>query len=137
MEMPVVGSGNGEGLHPSIIKSGWFQSSELISCDAFAHLRYMEELFSVISYKSAPQRLLRFLDWLGDRFGCQVDQGRIIDLGLTHQMLAEITGITRGMATRSLNEFEREGQLLRLPKQHILLPFRTSKPERVASIVRH
>ncbi len=102
-----------------------------------SHLRYMEELFSVISYKRAPQRLLRFLDWLGNRFGRQVDQGRIIDLGLTHQMLAEITGITRVTATRLLNEFEREGQLLRLPKQRILLQFGTSQPERVASMARH
>lgn len=102
-----------------------------------SHLRYMEELFSIISYKRAPHRLLRFLDWLGDRFGRQVDQGRIIDLGLTHQLLAEITGITRVTATRLLNEFEREGKLMRLPKQQILLQFSSRQPERVTSLARH
>ncbi|KAI9134461.1 Crp/Fnr family transcriptional regulator [Acaryochloris sp. CCMEE 5410] len=102
-----------------------------------SHLRYMEELFSIISYKRAPQRLLRFLDWLGDRFGRQVDQGRILDLGLTHQLLAEITGITRVTATRLLNEFEREGKLLRLPKQQMLLQFNSGHPDRVTSMARH
>lgn len=102
-----------------------------------SHLRYMEELFSIISYKRAPQRLLRFLDWLGDRFGRQVEQGRILDLGLTHQLLAEITGITRVTATRLLNEFEREGKLMRLPKQQMLLQFKSSHPERVTSLARH
>lgn len=102
-----------------------------------SHLRYMEELFSIISYKRAPHRLLRFLDWLGDRFGRQVEQGRIINLGLTHQLLAEITGITRVTATRLLNEFEREGKLMRLPKQQILLQFSSSQSERVTSLARH
>ncbi len=102
-----------------------------------SHLRYMEELFSIISYKRAPQRLLRFLDWLGDRFGRQVEQGRILDLGLTHQLLAEITGITRVTATRLLNEFEREGKLMRLPKQQMLLQFGSSHPERVTSMAQH
>jgi len=102
-----------------------------------SNLRYMEELFSIISYKRAPQRLLRFLDWLGDRFGRQVEQGRIIDLGLTHQLLAEITGITRVTATRLLNEFEREGKLMRLPKQKMLLQFSPSQTERVTSMARH
>lgn len=102
-----------------------------------SHLRYMEELFSIISYKRAPQRLLRFLDWLGDRFGRRVEQGRIINLGLTHQLLAEITGITRVTATRLLNEFEREGKLLRLPKQQMLLQCSPSQTERVTSMARH
>ncbi|WP_299484928.1 Crp/Fnr family transcriptional regulator [Acaryochloris sp. IP29b_bin.137] len=102
-----------------------------------SHLRYMEELFSIISHKRAPQRLLRFLDWLGDRFGRQVEQGRILDLGLTHQLLAEITGITRVTATRLLNEFEREGKLMRLPKQQMLLQFSSGHPDRVTSMARH
>lgn len=102
-----------------------------------SHLRYMEELFSIISYKRAPQRLLRFLDWLGDRFGRQVEQGRIIDLGLTHQLLAEITGITRVTATRLLNEFEREGKLMRLPKQQFLLQFSASQLGGVTSLAHH
>lgn len=102
-----------------------------------SHLRYMEELFSIISYKRAPQRLLRFLDWLGDRFGRHVDQGRILDLGLTHQLMAEITGITRVTATRLLNEFEREGKLMRLPKQQMLLQFNSGHPDRVTSMARH
>lgn len=86
-----------------------------------SHIRYMEELFSISSYKRASQRLLRFLDWLGNRFGQQVERGRLIDLGLTHQLLAEITGINRITATRLLNEFEREGKVRQLPKQKIVL----------------
>lgn len=88
-----------------------------------SHIHSMEILFSINSYKRAPQRLLHCLNWLGDRFGQQEKQGRLIDLGLTHQLLAEITGINRITATRLLNEFEREGKIKQLPKQRILLPY--------------
>ncbi|NJK40264.1 MAG: Crp/Fnr family transcriptional regulator [Acaryochloridaceae cyanobacterium SU_2_1] len=86
-----------------------------------SHLRQTEELFSIISHKRASQRLLEFLAWLGRRFGRQLDQGQLIDLGLTHQLLAEITGITRVTVTRLLTELEQQGELMRLPKQQILL----------------
>ncbi|MGF1601578.1 MAG: Crp/Fnr family transcriptional regulator [Thermosynechococcaceae cyanobacterium] len=84
-------------------------------------VRCMEEFLSIIGYKRAPLRLLKFLQWLAQRFGRDVDQGRMLDLRLTHQLLADITGITRVTATRLLKQFEEEGRLTRLKKHRILL----------------
>ncbi len=87
----------------------------------FFQVRCMEEFLSIIGYKRAPQRLLKFLQWLACRFGRDVEQGRMLDLRLTHQLLADITGITRVTATRLLKQFEQEGRLTRLKKHRILL----------------
>jgi CRP-like cAMP-binding protein len=87
----------------------------------YFQIRCMEEFLSIIGYKRAPLRLLKFLQWLASRFGRDVDQGRMLDLRLTHQLLADITGITRVTATRLLKQFEQEGRLTRLKKHRILL----------------
>ena len=86
-----------------------------------SHIRCMEDLFRINSYKPAPQRLLHFLSWLSHRFGQPVEQGQLLDIGLTHQLIAELTGINRITATRLLKELEREEQLIQLPKQRIIL----------------
>ncbi|WP_299414793.1 Crp/Fnr family transcriptional regulator [Acaryochloris sp. IP29b_bin.148] len=91
-----------------------------------SHIRCMETLFRINSYKRSPQRLLIFLQWLSNRFGQPVKHGQLIDLGLTHQLFAEITGINRITATRLLNELERAGKIKQLPKQRIILPSPTS-----------
>ena len=91
-------------------------------CEAMRlHVRAMEELLSIIICKRAPHRLLKFLYWLAHRFGRRVEQGQMIDVRLTHQLLAEITGITRVTTTRLLNQFEREGKLIRVHNHRILL----------------
>lgn len=87
-----------------------------------SQIRHMEELFSINSYKRAPQRLLYFLHWLGNRFGKQVECGRLLDVGLTHQLIAEIMGLNRITATRLLNELARENKIELFPKQRIVLP---------------
>ena len=100
-------------------------------CDAMRlHVRSMEELLSIIICKRAPHRLLKFLHWLAHRFGRRVEQGQMIEVRLTHQLLAEITGITRVTTTRLLNQFEREGKLLRVQNHRILLrdTLRTIEP---------
>lgn len=96
-------------------------SSQELGLVLRSHIRFMEDLFLINSYKLAPQRLLHFLTWLSHRFGQPVEQGQLLDIGLTHQLIAELTGINRITATRLLNELEREGQLIRLPKQRIIL----------------
>lgn len=86
-----------------------------------SQIRHMEELFKINSYKRAPQRLLYFLDWLGHRFGQQVERGRLLDVGLTHQLIAEIMGVNRITATRLLNELARENKIQLFPKQRIVM----------------
>lgn len=86
-----------------------------------SHIQQMEELLNIVQCKRVPLRLLKLLNWLARRFGEEVDQGRLIDLHLTHQILAEILGATRVTITRLLNQYEQEGKLTRLRRHRILL----------------
>jgi len=95
----------------------WQQREEAL----FACLRQAEELLVIRSYRRTDEMLLRLLDWLAQKFGREADQGRLIDLRLTHQDLAELLGSTRVTVTRMLSQFEQQGLIARLPLHRIVL----------------
>ncbi len=85
----------------------WYQSLDAI----LLHIQQTEELLSILHQKPISQRLWRFLVWLGQKFGRDVDQGRLIDLQLTHQDLAESISLTRVTVTRLLKNLKEQGKL--------------------------
>lgn len=85
------------------------------------HLHQSEELMLIRSHKRIDAMLLQLLNWLGRRFGQDVHMGRLIDLRLTHQDLAELLGTTRVTVTRSLIQLEQQGLIQRLSLQRIVL----------------
>ena len=50
------------------------------------------------------------------------EQGKLIDIGVTHQEIAEVINTTRVSVTRMLQQFEEQGMLLRHQRRLILLP---------------
>lgn len=84
-------------------------------------LQQIEELLSIIRLRRVPSRLLRLLHWLTLRFGLNTDHGWMLDLHLTHQVLADIIGSTRVTITKLINQFEAEGRLIRLSGQRLLI----------------
>lgn len=84
------------------------------------HIQQVEELLSIVHQNPISLRLWQFLVWLGQKFGCDVEQGRLIDLWLTHQEIAEVINTTRVSVTRILQQFESEGILLRHQRRFIL-----------------
>jgi CRP-like cAMP-binding protein len=84
------------------------------------NIQQTELLLSIVQQKPIPLRLWHFLVWLGQKFGRDVDQGRLIDLRLTHQELAEAIGMTRVSVTRMLQEFEEKGMLLRHERRIVI-----------------
>jgi CRP-like cAMP-binding protein len=87
-----------------------------------AHYRCTEELLNITHTRQISRRLLKLLQWLGDRFGHVTTEGRIqITLRLTHQQLAEILGTTRVTVTRLLGLLQKENVVVRLPKYQFLL----------------
>jgi CRP-like cAMP-binding protein len=91
-----------------------------------SHIQQAEELLSIVHRKPVSLRLWQFLVWLGEKFGRDVDQGRLVDLGVTHQEMAEVINTTRVSVTRLLQQFEEEGMVLRHQRRLILL---TSHPD--------
>lgn len=57
------------------------------------------------------QRLQQLLGWLALKFGRPVEQGRLIQLRLTHQDMADAIGTSRVTVTRMMRELERNGEI--------------------------
>jgi CRP-like cAMP-binding protein len=85
------------------------------------HLHQAEELMLIRSHKRIEIMLLKLLIWLASRFGQDANEGRLIDLRLTHQDLSELLGITRVTITRALIQLEQQGFIQRLSLQRIVL----------------
>ena len=90
----------------------------------------IEELLNFAYCRSVGDRLMQMLAWLGDRFGCayQVNteqgrlvSGRLIEIRLTHQQLADMAGTTRVTVTRLLSFLEQNNRILRLRRGHFLI----------------
>lgn len=91
------------------------------SAALLVYIRQFEALMQIRSYRRVDVMLLKFLSWLGKRFGQDVTAGRMIDLRLTHQDIADAIGATRVTVTRTLNQLEQQGTIQRLSLQRIIL----------------
>jgi len=94
----------------------WSQSVDVL-------IRYMqqtEQFLSIVHRNPTSLRLWQFLVWLGDRFGRDIDQGRLIELPLTHQEIAEAINMTRVTVTRLIQQYKSEGKLLYHKRQLII-----------------
>jgi CRP-like cAMP-binding protein len=77
------------------------------------HAWKSEELLSIVHQPSVADRLLRLLEWLSRQFGQPVAHGTLLNLHLTHQVLADTLGTTRVTITRLLSQFEQAGKIMR------------------------
>ncbi|MBD2159792.1 Crp/Fnr family transcriptional regulator [Limnothrix sp. FACHB-881] len=84
-----------------------------------------EELLAIRSYRRVEMMLLKLLDWLGQHFGRNTQNGREIDLRLTHQDFADLLGATRVTITRAFGQLERQGLVTRSLHRIVLCPDRT------------
>lgn len=84
------------------------------------HIQHTEELLCIIRSERMYQRLHKTLVWLAKKFGREVEQGKLIELPLTHQELAEIIGTTRVTVTKLINQFEQEGLIFR-PRRNLIV----------------
>jgi CRP-like cAMP-binding protein len=66
--------------------------------------------------------------WLGEKFGRDLEQGKLIDLNVTHQDISEVLNTTRVTVTRLLQKFEEEGKISR-HKRSIVLSLPTKLTE--------
>ncbi|MEH2316447.1 Crp/Fnr family transcriptional regulator [Nostoc sp.] len=91
-----------------------------------SHIQQAEDLLSIVHRKPISLRLWQFLVWLSEKFGRDVDKGKLIDLNVTHQDIAEVLNTTRVTVTRLLQQLEEEGTVLR-HKRRIILPLANIK----------
>ncbi|BAY75843.1 Crp/Fnr family transcriptional regulator [Nostoc linckia NIES-25] len=97
----------------------WHQDIDAL----LSHIQQAEDLLSIVHRKPISLRLWQFLLWLSEKFGRDTDKGKLIDLNITHQDIAEVLNTTRVTITRLLQQFEEEGTILR-HKRRIILQLR-------------
>lgn len=95
----------------------WQQEPETL----LSYIRQLEALAVIRSHRKVDAMLLQLLNWLANKFGREVEAGHLINFRLTHQDIAELLGTTRVTITRTLNQFEQQGLIDRLPMGRIVL----------------
>jgi CRP-like cAMP-binding protein len=91
-----------------------------------SHIQQVEELMCIINCKRVSIRVWQFLLWLSNKFGRELEEGKLIELRLTHQEIADVLNTTRVTVTRVLQQFEIEGKLQRHKRKIIIaMPHKT------------
>lgn len=81
----------------------------------------VEELLYISRQKPVYQRIIKFLIFLAHKFGIEEKKGRLIQIPLTHQELADSIGTTRVTVTRIINKLEKSGFIDRPNRNYITL----------------
>ena len=85
------------------------------------HIQQTEELLYIVRSDRMYQRLRKILIWLAHKFGKEIEIGRLIELRLTHQDLADTIGTSRVTVTKLINQLEQEGIISRPERNSIIL----------------
>ncbi|MCX5943429.1 MAG: Crp/Fnr family transcriptional regulator [Cyanobacteria bacterium] len=88
-------------------------------------IQNLEEIFQINRIRSADQRLLGLLAWIGRRFGQVSSRGyrlSLNDMNLTHKALADLCGLTRVTVTKMLNRYKNAGLLQQVSKDDLFIP---------------
>jgi CRP-like cAMP-binding protein len=80
-----------------------------------------QQLAYIVRNTRIARRLWLLLEWLANKFGREIAQGKLIDFKLTHQELADAISTTRITVTKTLIQFEQEGLILRPKTKCIIL----------------
>lgn len=99
-----------------IVATDWQPPADVL----LSYWQQTEALMLIRANRRADAILLGILSWLARRFGQQIERGCLIDLRLTHQDLAELSGLTRVTVTRLLGQLEDQGLIYRQSRQLIL-----------------
>ena len=77
--------------------------------------------------KDASDKILSLISYLSEKFGKQTDKGSLINLPLTHQEVANLTGLTRETASRTLEKLMKDGLIINSNHQITLVTHLTDK----------
>jgi CRP/FNR family transcriptional regulator len=84
-------------------------------------LRDAWKMIKILSFDNAEHRILIVLDHLRELYGVKDDRGVIINMKLTHRLIASYASVSRETATRTLNKLEKSGLIESLANKSLLL----------------
>lgn len=88
-------------------------------------IQNLEEILRFSRIRSADQRLLTLLAWIGSRYGQVNSKGyrlSLKEMNLTHKSLGDLCGLTRVTVTKMLNRFKVDGVLQQVSKEDLFIP---------------
>ncbi|MFM7313844.1 MAG: Crp/Fnr family transcriptional regulator, partial [Cyanobium sp.] len=109
----------------TVVVEQYHPDSEAIVAFLQQQIRNTEEIFQINRIRSAEQRLLMLLRWIGTRFGQVSSKGyrlSLREMNLTHKALAELCGLTRVTVTKNLNRYKAIGLLQKVSDDDLLIP---------------
>jgi hypothetical protein len=83
---------------------------------ALQRSRSLSILLALTQARRADVRLRTLFRHLADRWGRVTPSGVVVPLNLTHNLIAQLTGLRRPSVSLSLAELERSGEVVRLSK---------------------
>lgn len=90
----------------------WQNTAEMVQ-HILSYAQVSQELMIIRSHKNVEAMIIALFNWLGKKFGVGTVKGKLIDLRLTHQDIADILGTTRVTITRALSNLEKQGYIER------------------------
>lgn len=78
----------------------------------------------MLHFKDATRRLRSLLLSLAESRGERQEGGVVLNMRLTHQCIADMTGLTRETVTRVVDKWKREGSLSRDGNRHLIIKSR-------------
>ena len=75
----------------------------------------------MMNFNNASQRVKMLLIMLSDKYGSRSDEGVILNIKLTHQDIAEMSGMTRETVTRVIDKLQKAGEIEILGNKRIRL----------------
>lgn len=76
-----------------------------------AQLRDSLRMQEMMNQKNASERIRMLLSTLAEERGSKTDEGVVIGLKLTHQRIADMTGLTRESVTRALDRWRKSDHI--------------------------
>ena len=105
----------------ALVTSGLFAAGPIALRDGLARrARRASWLACSIAWERIADRLLARLDDLAERFGRTVPGGRRLELPLTQEHLAGLTGATRESVNRALGELAGRGRVERTRGRYVV-----------------
>ncbi len=86
------------------------------------HVREFQDRYRELATERVERRLARTILRLASQAGRKTEEGLLIDLPLTRQDLAEMTGTTLFTVSRTLTKWESEG-LVRIGRERVVIRF--------------
>lgn len=76
-----------------------------------SRLRESWERIQMLNFKNASHRIKTLLLMLAEEHGKETPDGIVLTIKLTHQEMADMTGLTRETVTRAIDRWQRDGEI--------------------------